>query len=113
VRAVSHDEVYTDDWPADAAIRLWSTVISQALHDASCPHESDEARQDRDEAREWLLGDGHDFRLVAHLAGLDPDAVREAAVKMAARGWPRPQSARTRVTSFDDHEEFSDAQEVA
>jgi hypothetical protein len=100
---------YPDISVPGAEIRLWSAVIAQALHDATCPHETDEARQDRDDARCWLTGNDTDFSLVCHLAGLEPDAVCEAVLKMAALGWPHKKPARTRVTNFDDHEELENA----
>ena len=43
------------------------------------PLSAERARM-RDQARDWLTGDGRDFRRVCDLAGLDALAVRAAAV---------------------------------
>jgi hypothetical protein len=78
------------DEPQDPCIELWRAVISQAITDACHPGQSDEAQRDRDEARRWLTGGSRDLALVCHLALLDPDAVMESALRMAANGWSRP-----------------------
>lgn len=49
---------------------------------------------DRAEARRWLLGNSKDFQEVCHLAGLEPDAVRDRAQAMSRRGWPGPEKKR-------------------
>jgi hypothetical protein len=41
-------------------------------------------------AREWLLGDSRDFRIVCNLAGLDYEAVRDCARRLARRYWEVP-----------------------
>ena len=69
---------------------LWRAVILQAFQDAT--HGTHNARTNRKPrrpsaslglhartAREWLLGNSHDFRTVCDLAGLNPDAVRRSA----------------------------------
>jgi hypothetical protein len=94
---------YPDISVPGAEIRLWSAVIAQALHDATCPHENDEARRDREEARCWLTGNDADLNVVCQLAGLEPDAVREAVLQLEARGWPHKKPARM---LSNDHEEL-------
>lgn len=85
---------------------LWRAVIAQAINDAcdrklpspkadgiaektrqSREANLREARRIRMQARDWLLRDNRDFRHVCHMAGLDPDAVRERAQKLARNGW--------------------------
>jgi hypothetical protein len=78
------------DEPQDPCIELWRAVVMLAVEDAACAGESHEAQRIREAARRWLTGGGGDFTLVCHLALLDPDAVRESALKMRERGWPRP-----------------------
>jgi hypothetical protein len=101
---VLHD--YPDIWVPGAEINLWSAVVEQAIADSTSRTMTDEAQQDRAEARAWLVGGCSDFQFVCTAAGLDPDAAQAGFLALAARGWPRPKSARTRVTRFDDHEEF-------
>ena len=72
---------------------MWRAVVSQAVLDASWrqtgKHENpDDSRLHRDQARAWLLGNSKDFRHVCSLADLDPDAVRESAMRKDAAGWP-------------------------
>jgi hypothetical protein len=79
---------------ADAKYRvLWLTVISQAVLEASGKHHAvwdrgDSAEQIQRDAREWLVGDSGDLRLVCFLAGL----TREQRVKLVDkyRGMYRP-----------------------
>ena len=78
---------------------LWRAVIAQAIHDATLGRHrpgarrrrrptprplSAERRRQRDTARDWLLGGGHDFRRVCLLADLDPLAVRAVAIDAIA-----------------------------
>lgn len=75
---------------------LWRAVVVRALEDAcyvvrktgnaKTKWYSPAAGEQR-EARDWLIGNGRDFREVCTLAGLDPDAVHERAVAMKGRGW--------------------------
>lgn len=72
---------------------MWRAVISQAVIDASWTrtgkHENpDDSRLNRDQARAWLLGNSRDFRHVCYLADLDPDAVRDSALRKDEAGWP-------------------------
>jgi hypothetical protein len=63
---------------------LWQQVIVRAILDAEMnirksPRQS-EVKEDlrtRDEAREWLRGKTQDFSTVCHLAGFDPNFIRD------------------------------------
>lgn len=91
----------------DPEIYLWRTVVAQAFHDARMKYRGSGSGGDtpsdrvlaRREARDWLLYDADDFRCVCHLALLDPDAVRDKALKLAARGWGRWKGNRYRKYS--------------
>lgn len=92
-------------------VSLFRAVIARAINDAlndrglrgregAAGHKEDaesrEARLHREEAREWLLSDGPDFRRVCHWALLDPEAVRDAArraIEAAAMEDDRPVAA--------------------
>jgi hypothetical protein len=75
---------------------LWATVLGQAILDAlgRSGYNPKEYRRDggtydpRLEARLWILEGGEDFRTVAALAGLDPDAVRAAVLNTPDRIGP-------------------------
>jgi hypothetical protein len=108
MRAVSHEE-WPDIWVPGAETALWTAVIDQAIADSTSRTMTDEAQQDHAEAREWLVGGGPDLEFVCTAAGLDPAAAQAGFIKLAARGWLRPKSARVRVSSFDDHEELENA----
>lgn len=81
-------------------VRLWREVICQAFTDATSsirskdPRNMREAIRLRDEARNWLLGGGTDFRLVCDLALLAADAVRESARRLKRKDWVSPPSQR-------------------
>lgn len=80
-------------------LELWRTVIAQAISDATfCMLRTNSGKLTSEipvnrksrglervfdfcAARDWLSWGGKDFREVCHLAGLDPDAVRDAAKK--------------------------------
>jgi hypothetical protein len=62
---------------------------------------SEQAQQDRGEARAWLVGGCPDFQFVATAAGLDPGAARDGFLKLAARGWPRQKRARVTCEDWD------------
>ncbi|WP_291725244.1 hypothetical protein [Magnetospirillum sp. 64-120] len=68
--------------------RLWLNVIRLAMEDAVCPQHvtPHEAEVMRERARLWFQGNGKDFRDVCLMAGLDPDMVRETALKRIAQG---------------------------
>ena len=92
---------------------LWRAVIVQAIFDAclvvrrgktktihaarSAAARFQRRTKARDEARRWLLRDTEDFRWVCHMAGLDPDAVRDEALTLERRGWPPVPKARHTV----------------
>jgi hypothetical protein len=83
---------------------LWATVLGQAILDAlgRSGYNPKEYRRDggtydpRLEARQWILGGGEDFRTVAALAGLDPDAVRHAVLNIPDRIGPIHLGPQTR-----------------
>ena len=58
-------------------VMLWRAVIIQALSDAR--KRQNPAEQER--AAFWLLAGGKDFQQVCEFADLDPDAVRDYAIK--------------------------------
>jgi len=76
-----------DSQPISSAERqLWCAVLDRALQDAmdriatvSGPHERQKLRQ---EAREWFLRNGDDFRVACESAGYDPDYFRSRALSM-------------------------------
>ncbi|SHH03850.1 hypothetical protein SAMN02745157_0207 [Kaistia soli DSM 19436] len=67
---------------ADCARQLWINVIALAIDDATL---TAAAQNNKDlvryQARSWLTKPSADFNEVCHLAGLDPKAVREGAVR--------------------------------
>lgn len=95
--------------------RLWQAVLAQAINDATRESASrEEDRMAMMEARAWLDRGGRDFRRCCTLAGLDPDAVRDAwragrlthvgSVKNHARhrgSADRAPKARTRPVAAD------------
>lgn len=74
---------------------LWRAVVKQALDDAlgvakvnsTLEVTRQEGLRDQRRAQTWLLSRSRDFKTVCSLAGLDPDAVYERAVKLSKRGW--------------------------
>jgi hypothetical protein len=82
----------TADRESDSASRhsaerqLWCAVLDRALQDAmdriatvSGPHERQKLRQ---EARDWFLRNGDEFRVACESAGYDPDYFRSRALSM-------------------------------
>lgn len=57
---------------------LWAAVIYQVLVDACGAPSSSRARV----ARAWFMKPNRDFNVACHLAGLDPEAVRERATRL-------------------------------
>jgi hypothetical protein len=71
---------------SSAERQLWCAVLDRALQDAmdriatvSGPHERQKLRQ---EARDWFLRNGDDFRAACESAGYDPDYFRSRALSM-------------------------------
>jgi hypothetical protein len=69
--------------------QLWCAVVDRAMQDAmdriatvSGPHERQKLRQ---EAREWFLRNGDDFRVACESAGYDPDYLRTRILSMIGR----------------------------
>ncbi|MEJ1993669.1 MAG: hypothetical protein P8X75_00465 [Limibacillus sp.] len=78
------------DTPLTPEKRLWCAVLFRILQDACrpLPPKADNAQKvERDQARSWLLN-SQDMRIVCELAGFDPDAMREAALKLETQDWP-------------------------
>jgi len=70
-------------------IVFWRAVIARAWADALQEHHS----RDRDEARRWLTDFSSDFRIVCHLAGIDPESLRDRAQATARQDWSSPRHA--------------------
>lgn len=73
------------DRPKSLERELWAAVIFQALQDAIgvVSHVNPaQAGRCREEATTWFRDNSRDFRDVCLLADLDPDAVRERALKL-------------------------------
>lgn len=69
------------DPDTDRARQLWCSVIALAIEDATANVDIKNERTsrilDKQQARRWLMEPNRDFNEVCHLAGLDPEAVRE------------------------------------
>jgi hypothetical protein len=83
---VSEDFDRTRAERQSAERQLWCAVLDRALQDAmdriatvSGPVERQRLRQD---AREWFLRNGQDFRAACESAGYDPDFLRERILTM-------------------------------
>src|SRR3712207_4661794 len=79
--------------------RLWCAVVERAYRDATEDHVStigDAAQRERvrAEARLWFIENGHDLRWACEGAGLDPDSVREHALRLMAAADDRPAARR-------------------
>ena len=70
-------------------IAFWRAVVARAWADAL----NEANTRDRDEARSWLTGFSSDFRIVCHLADIDPESLRERAEAMEKLDWPTPRRA--------------------
>lgn len=64
-------------------IKLWRSVIANAVAEAMSPTPS----HDRDQARRWLTTASPDHWLVCDCANLDPGLTLHRARELAARGW--------------------------
>lgn len=85
-------EVFSQDLPDHFNERaLWVAVITNAINDATGwppgAARQHEAERMRREARQWLTEGSMDFIDVCCLAGIDPDALREAMLRLEAEGW--------------------------
>lgn len=66
--------------------RLWQEVVLRAVRDSirQCRSKrpKDKAAEDlaRVQARDWIERAGRDFQAVCHLAGMDPDFIRDAVL---------------------------------
>lgn len=83
------------DRPKSLERELWAAVILQAVNDATGNHRGTatpaEAGRLQEEAVAWFRSNSRDFRDVCMLADLDPDAVRERALKLIDNAPPRKQ----------------------
>lgn len=62
--------------------QLWCAVILNAIEEAQGFVAGGPDPRISDSARSWLTQSNRDFNTVCHLAGLDPVAVRERALKL-------------------------------
>ena len=71
---------------------LWQAVIQRALMDAALDYcggrkaEEREIKRNKRDAISWLTGNSADYRAVCAMAGIEPDALREAYLSGKARG---------------------------
>ncbi len=68
---------------------FWRAVAARAWADAL----NEIPSRDRDEARRWLTGFSSDFRIVCHLANIDPESLLARAREMERRDWPSSRRA--------------------
>ena len=65
---------------------MWQNVLYRALLDVTAevsdkPYKTGTVtRREQEQARNWIVRNGRDFRYVCSLAGPDPDFVREAVI---------------------------------
>ena len=86
-----NEDAYNVAAARDSAERqLWCAVIGRALNDAlhTVGAATGEVQRDRirDEAREWFLRNGGDFRAACESAGYDPDYLRHRFLKLMDDG---------------------------
>lgn len=62
--------------------QLWADVMLLAVKDAVNPGKTVNRRRERDQAREWLLGNSADFQQVCEFAGINPEAMREKLLEL-------------------------------
>lgn len=95
---VTFHENETEEGNHDRA--LWCAVLRQAVIDATQMPSATAPKRvhaEKRQARAWLTKNSEDFRDVCHLAGMDPEAVREHAVRVIATAEiraPRVETAR-------------------
>jgi len=68
--------------------QLWCAVLHRALQDATnciaTVSGEDERQRIRDDARNWFLRNGYDFRIACEAAGYDPDYLRCVVLPLIA-----------------------------
>jgi hypothetical protein len=86
---IAADQESSSQQHYSAERQLWCAVLDRAMQDAmdriatvSGPHERQKLRQ---EAREWFLRNGDDFRAACESAGYDPDYLRSRILSMIAQ----------------------------
>lgn len=72
--------------PVRGEVALWRAVIVQALMDAASASGKQEMQQSKQEAIRWLLRGGEDFSIVCEMAEMNPERVREQAVRALENG---------------------------
>ena len=69
--------------------QLWCAVLHRALQDATdriaTVSGEDERMRIREEARNWFLRNGYDFRIACEAAGFDPDYLRCVVLPLIER----------------------------
>ncbi|WP_336813494.1 hypothetical protein [Bosea sp. MMO-172] len=79
---------YRDDLTTPSAFsNMWAQVLLQTLKDATTRNTSTSSsslRREIESARNYLTKPNPDFNEVCYLAGLDPQAVRQRAIKLIA-----------------------------
>ena len=78
---------------------LWTAVLHQAFADARRPLTREQDQYDFDRARRWFRVGGRHFQDVCHMAGCDPEYVRDKALAMIAANPlpPKPEVRTGRV----------------
>lgn len=97
---MNHDTLPVEQH-AIGAQQLWCAVLLEAVHDAvhGLPHLARSKVEARtadatQAARDYVLRPHRDFVTICHLAGVDPDAVRERVARLIAH----PPAAPTKAT---------------
>jgi hypothetical protein len=86
--------------------RLWATILLSMVHDLCAPHRNFRARQD---AERWVGPfPSADFREVASLAGLEPQATWDRMSALAAlpfedRNWVRDNATQVKKERRRSH----------
>jgi len=75
------ENIHTVDSPAHLK-RLWLNVLLQVIRDASCISAKYDAHALRSAARSYLTNNHEDFREVCENAGLNPDTVYRASLRI-------------------------------
>lgn len=89
MRLARRDEPVGADTPVQSRERqLWCAVVGRALEDALGQPGgiagTTARRRAVDEARDWFVRNGDDFRRVCDAAGYEPDLLRRRALKLIA-----------------------------
>ena len=74
---------------------LWTAVLHQAWSDARKPLTREQDQYDFERARRWFRVGGKHFKDVCHMAGWNPEYVRDKALEMMAAN-PPPEKPKVR-----------------